>query len=131
MSAICFTPRQNRVFSNRESAMIEQIRDLRQKLHESNQQNQNLLNRLEYLKSYIPKEIKIKDLALNEIFRKEDVIQHKDAKATRLINIIREKNDIINNLKRRRGLEYKPSGACELPKKLRSAENDTNWRSKN
>ena len=130
MTTMCFTSRpfQNPGFSNQEANMIQQIRDLRQKLLESNLEKEDLRNTLEYLKSYIPKEI-----AMDEVFRKEDVILHKDAKATRLINIIREKNDIINNLKRKRGFEHKPAGfsdACVLPKRLRSAQNDTNWRSK-
>jgi len=38
-----------------------------------------------------------------EIFRKEDVIRHKDDKATRLINIIRDKNNELDNLKWRLG----------------------------
>lgn len=45
----------------------------------------------------------IQEQAFKEIFRKEHVIGHKDEKATRLINIIREKNIIIKNLERRVG----------------------------
>ena len=133
---------QSNIRRNRECYLEAEIRELKRKLADSdtnlknaNQQNENLLSVLEYLKTYLPKETQLKDLALNEISRKEDVIIHKDMKATRLIKIIREKNDIINNLKRRRAFEQMPAGLSNKntpgSNKIQlSADSDKNWRSR-
>ena len=57
----------------------------------------------------------LQEIALREIFRKEEVISHKDNKATKLIKIIREKNIKIKNLERRAG-------------KGNSVKTNRNWR---
>jgi len=57
----------------------------------------------------------LQEIALREIFRKEEVISHKDNKATKLIKIIREKNIKIKNLERRAG-------------KCNSVNTNRNWR---
>lgn len=57
----------------------------------------------------------LQEIALREIFRKEEVISHKDNKATKLIKIIREKNIKIKNLERRVG-------------KCNSVNTNRNWR---
>ena len=56
---------------------------------------------------------------LNEISRKEDVILHKDQKASRLIEIIREKNLIIKNLIRRYGLRNLNKSEADINKNWR------------
>ena len=79
---------------------------------------------------------KISDMAYNEICRKEGVILQKDMKASRLINIIREKNTIINNIARRYSI---PSSEIEMLNTYPAArkpcaciaDQDTNWRFKN
>ena len=139
---------QNAILKNREGNLIAKVdelkrmlRDLNANFRNSEEENKILRNALEYLKTYIPKESYVKDLALNEISRKEDVIIHKDMKATRLINIIREKNDIINTLVRRQawrdvgkvaaGTCIRNRAACTKQVRLRSADSDKNWRAKN
>lgn len=75
----------------------------------------------------------MEDMAFGEIKRKEDVILHKDMKATRLINIIREKNTIINNLVRRYSIpldEIQPFANPAAIKLNSVADNDMNWRIK-
>ena len=65
--------------------------------------------------------ISMQERALQEIFRKEGVISHKDEKATRLIKIIREKNLEIKNLQRRCG-KFSSNVTADI---------DKNWRKKN
>ena len=120
---------QNAVLKERHTMDKNKIKELKKRLSDANQHNENLMSVLEYLKTFIPKETRIKDLALDEINRKEDVIQYKDMKATRLINIIREKNDIINNLKRRSVIGKKSN--LNQGFKIYNADNDKNWRLKN
>lgn len=80
--------------------------ELKQKDFEINLLKNKVIKLISSLKPYIElnsQTKKIQEKALKEIFRKEDVIGHKDEKATRLIKIIREKNIIIKNLERRVG----------------------------
>ena len=59
---------------------------------------------------------------VNEVNRKEQVIQEKDKKATRLIEIIREKNRIINGNRETVGIDGPWRQACPTRKTNSRAE---------
>ena len=125
-----------------------------QELQNERSKSNDLQNRVTYLETLLqhyeqrfPQHIKeitemnilhnkaMEEMAFGEIKRKEDVILHKDLKATRLINIIREKNTIISNLVRRYSIpqdeiQLFANSAAIKPCNNSVADSDMNWRIK-